>query len=1215
MSQYIVYSARNSSGGGSSGVSSLNGQTGTLTLLAGSNITITPGSGSLTIASTASGSGTVTSVSVVTANGISGTVATATTTPAITLTLGAITPSSVNASGTVLGSNLSGTNTGDLTIGTANGLSLSAQVLSLSLSSGSTVGALSSADWNTFNGKQVAGSYITALTGDAAASGPGSAALTLATVNGNVGSFGDSSHTSSFTVNAKGLITAASNTSIQIAEAQVINLVSDLAGKQPTGNYITALTGDVSASGPGSSIATISNLSRSKLASGTAFRILANDSFGVMSEAPALTDGQLLIGSSGAASVAANLTAGSGVTITPGAGSISISATGLGGTVTSVALTAPSILSIAGSPITTSGTLALTLANQSSNTVFASPSNGSSGSPLFRSLVSADIPSLSYLPLTGGTMSGAIDMGSNQIHSLLDPTSAQDAATKNYVDSLVNGLTWKQAAHLATIAVLPANTYNNGASGVGATLTATSNGALSVDSVAVSVNDRVLVKNEATSANNGIYVVTATGNAGAPYVLTRSSDFNSSATIAQGDAIYVSAGSTLAGTAWALTPAGPFTVGTTALTFGQAAGPGSITAGTGISISGTTVSLITPVVVSNGGTNSVAALNNNRVMQSSGGAIVEAAAITAARALISDANGIPTQSVTTSAELALVSGVTSSIQTQLNAKQSTTLTNTHILVGNVSNVATDVPLSGDATLGNTGALTLATVNGNVGAFGDAANVSAITVNAKGLVTAAASTSIQIAESQVTNLISDLAGKQPTGNYITATTGDVVAAGPGSVSATVQTNVISNAKLAQAPTLTIKGNNTGGTANVLDLTVSQVNTMLGDILANGTVAFTAAQSMGGFKLINVLDPTAAQDAATKNYVDTQLAQLNPLDAVYAATAGSNIAGTYLNGVGGVGATFTTTATGTFTVDGVAPPLNSRVLIKNQSSSFQNGVYNLTTAGSLGVSAVFTRALDFDTASDMNAGSPIPILNGTVNAGSSYYQTATITTVGTDALVFAVFTLPSSSYLQVANNLSDVASKTTSFNNLSPMTTTGDLIIGGTSGAGTRLGISTPGYVLTVVSGAPAWAPATGGGGAAAWASETGMTYAGIVPASSSVYSRKDSADDYQARGTMTLSSVNGSTASVILPSGIVIDSSKMPNGSFGTMVGHIVYHSPGSTNIYANANVYILFYDGSTTDRLFLAYRIDGSGNYIKELGNALFSGTAMIDYDFSVAIV
>lgn len=98
---------------------------------------------------------------------------------------------------------------------TPNGLTISSdQVLTLGLSSAVAIGALSSADWSTFNSKQAAGNYITALTGDATASGPGSVALTLATVNGNVGSFGSSTSIPSFTVNAKGLITAASGNAV-----------------------------------------------------------------------------------------------------------------------------------------------------------------------------------------------------------------------------------------------------------------------------------------------------------------------------------------------------------------------------------------------------------------------------------------------------------------------------------------------------------------------------------------------------------------------------------------------------------------------------------------------------------------------------------------------------------------------------------------------------------------------------------------------------------------------------------------------------------------------------------------------------------------------------------------------------------------------------------------------------------------------------------------
>lgn len=102
----------------------------------------------------------------------------------------------------------------------------------------------------------LAAARFPALTGDLTTVA-GALATTLATVNGNVGSFGSATQVATFTVNGKGLTTAAGSTSIQIAESQVTNLVSDLAGKQATGNYITALTGDVTASGPGSVAASL----------------------------------------------------------------------------------------------------------------------------------------------------------------------------------------------------------------------------------------------------------------------------------------------------------------------------------------------------------------------------------------------------------------------------------------------------------------------------------------------------------------------------------------------------------------------------------------------------------------------------------------------------------------------------------------------------------------------------------------------------------------------------------------------------------------------------------------------------------------------------------------------------------------------------------------------------------------------------------------------
>lgn len=93
--------------------------------------------------------------------------------------------------------------------------------------SGSQAGCLSSSDWTTFNGKQAAGNYLTALTGDGSASGPGSAAFTLATVNSNVGSFGGSNSIPSFAVNAKGLITAASANTPSIPTSELTGTISN----------------------------------------------------------------------------------------------------------------------------------------------------------------------------------------------------------------------------------------------------------------------------------------------------------------------------------------------------------------------------------------------------------------------------------------------------------------------------------------------------------------------------------------------------------------------------------------------------------------------------------------------------------------------------------------------------------------------------------------------------------------------------------------------------------------------------------------------------------------------------------------------------------------------------------------------------------------------------------------------------------------------------
>jgi hypothetical protein len=165
-------------------------------------------------------------------------------------------------------------------------------------------------------------------------------------------------------------------------------------------------------------------------------------------------------------------------------------------------------------------------------------------------------------------------------------------AIKSYVDAVAAGLTnAKVAAQLATTTALATNTYANGTAGVGATLTATANGALTIDSVSPAVNDRLIIKDEATASHNGIYLVTATGDGSHPYVLTRATDADSSSDLL-GASIFALSGTVNSGNGFLQTSPGPITVGTTGLVFGQYSGAGQIDAGDGLTKTGNTLNVV-----------------------------------------------------------------------------------------------------------------------------------------------------------------------------------------------------------------------------------------------------------------------------------------------------------------------------------------------------------------------------------------------------------------------------------------------------------------------------------------------------------------------------------------------------------------------------------------------------------------------------------------------
>ena len=187
--------------------------------------------------------------------------------------------------------------------------------------------------------------------------------------------------------------------------------------------------------------------------------------------------------------------------------------------------------------------------------------------------------------------SGVVDVNTSRIVNVTDPTQAQDAATKAYVDAVKTGLNVKDAVKLGTTAALAASTYANGSSGVGATLTANANGALSIDSVAVSTSDRVLIKDQADAAQNGIYTVTNTGGAGAAFVLTRATDCDTAAEMPGGSFVFVEQGTNNADNGFVFTHNGTPTIGTTDLTVAQFSGAGQIDAGAGLTKSGNTLAV------------------------------------------------------------------------------------------------------------------------------------------------------------------------------------------------------------------------------------------------------------------------------------------------------------------------------------------------------------------------------------------------------------------------------------------------------------------------------------------------------------------------------------------------------------------------------------------------------------------------------------------------
>jgi hypothetical protein len=233
--------------------------------------------------------------------------------------------------------------------------------------------------------------------------------------------------------------------------------------------------------------------------------------------------------------------------------------------------------------------------------------------------------------------------------TLTDGAIATDTtviASKAYVDEIAQGLHTHDSCNAATQTTLASIsggtiTYNNGTSGVGATLTTTGT-YTTIDGVTLSNGMRILVKNEANTAHNGIYDRTSST------VLTRSADFNTTDEMAGGDFTFVAAGTLYNNTGWVMTDV-VTTVGTTSVDWSQFSGAGTFTAGTGLTLTGSQFS----VNVAQTQITSVGTLT---------GLTVSGTTSLPAATSIGDVS---------STELSYLDGVTSAIQTQLTAKANT----------------------------------------------------------------------------------------------------------------------------------------------------------------------------------------------------------------------------------------------------------------------------------------------------------------------------------------------------------------------------------------------------------------------------------------------------------------------------------------------------------------------------------------------------------------
>jgi len=572
------------------------------------------------------------------------------------------------------------------------------------------------------------------------------------------------------------------------------------------------------------------------------------------------------------------------------------------------------------------------------------------------------------------------------------PDETGTIATTTYVDNALAQTNTHDAVQATTASNLSA-TYAAGSAdssngtGVGATLTMSANGAFAVDGYSASSGDRILVKNQTTSTQNGIYTVTTVGSGGTAAVLTRATDYNNTpgGEVEKGDFVFVLNGTVNQNVGFMMTATGTnadgsIRIGTDAITWTQVSALGEVDAGTGLAKSGNTIYVDTTVIQARvtdvsdteiGYLNGVtSAIQTQLDAKTATGHAHTSADITGFTEDVQDAIGnvvgpglsyndttgaISVNTSTIQAKVADVSdteigylnGVTSAIQTQIDAKAPT---NDPTFTGTVS-------LPTTTSVGDVSSTELQYVNGVTSLIQVQLDAKAGTSHTHLLAAGATDVTASASELNILDGVTSSTAELNILDGVTASTTELNYVD--GVTSAIQTQI--DAKAASS--------HTHAQADITNLT--------SDLAAKA--ALSGATFTGAVVL--AADPSTALGAATKQYVDSLAEGLHVHASVVAATT-ANI-------------TLATAVENGDTLDGVTLATGNRILVKNQSTASENGIYVVAASGAP------SRATDFDAPAEIDGGDFVFVTGGTVNDNTGWVQTNIVGTVGTDAIAFSQF----------------------------------------------------------------------------------------------------------------------------------------------------------------------------------------------------------------------